>query len=108
MVLLEGPLGAGKTTFVRGALAALGHTGPVKSPTFSLMQEHDTVPPVLHADLYRVASAAGLGLEDYLVSHLCLIEWPDRLGSLASPQAWRIEIAFADGDSRRLTITPPP
>lgn len=80
VVLLSGELGAGKTTFVRGLLLALRQVGPVRSPTFNIIQTFETDPPVMHADLYRLKTALGLGLEDYLDTHLCLIEWPDRLG----------------------------
>ena len=97
LVRLEGPLGAGKTTLVRGLLEALGHKGPVRSPTFNLLQSFDTDPPVLHADLYRVASAEGTGVEDYLDSHVVLVEWPDRLPE--DEAHWRVEISF-DGDAR--------
>jgi tRNA threonylcarbamoyladenosine biosynthesis protein TsaE len=94
VVRLEGPLGAGKTTLVRGLLEALGHRGPVRSPTFNLLQAFDTKPPVLHADLYRVASAEGTGLEDYLDTHIVLVEWPDRLPE--DEDHWRVAISFKD------------
>ncbi|ARU42258.1 tRNA (adenosine(37)-N6)-threonylcarbamoyltransferase complex ATPase subunit type 1 TsaE [Armatimonadetes bacterium Uphvl-Ar1] len=80
IVLLYGDLGAGKTTLVRGVMEGLGWEGAVRSPTFNLMQVYPTRVPVVHADLYRVASAAGIGLEEYFDDHLVLIEWPDRLG----------------------------
>ena len=96
VVLLEGPLGAGKTTLVRGLLQSLGMTEPVRSPTYNLLQIFPTEPPVLHADLFRVKSYAGIGIEDYLDSHLCLIEWPDRAAGLVDPdEAWIVRIAFA-------------
>lgn len=101
---LEGPLGAGKTTLVRGLLEALGHEGPVRSPTFNLLQAFDTDPPVLHADLYRVSSAEGTGLEDYLDTHVVLVEWPDRLPD--DPEHWRVEIAF-EGEGRKATVISP-
>ncbi len=104
LVRLEGPLGAGKTTLVRGLLEALGHQGPVRSPTFNLLQAFETNPPILHADLYRVASAEGTGLEDYLDTHVVLVEWPDRLPD--DSDHWHIEIAF-EGDGRVATIIPP-
>lgn len=107
IVLLSGPLGAGKTTFVRGYLESLGHLGPVRSPTFNLIQVFDTSPPVAHADLYRVASAAGTGLAEYFDSHVCLIEWPDRLGSLVDPDScWGINIEFS-GAGRAVTLSKP-
>lgn len=96
VVLLTGPLGAGKTTLVRGYLAELGVTQEVRSPTFNLLQVFDTDPPVLHADLYRLTSPEGTGIEDYLDSHVCFIEWAERAEGLVSPEAaWHINIEFA-------------
>jgi tRNA threonylcarbamoyladenosine biosynthesis protein TsaE len=107
VVLLDGPLGAGKSTLVRGVLKGLGHQGVVRSPTFNLMQSFETDPPVLHVDLYRVASHAGLGIEDYLDTHVCLIEWPDRAAGLVEPaEAWRVRIEFAK-KGRKVLIVPP-
>jgi len=107
VVLLEGQLGAGKTTFVRGVLEALGHHGPVRSPTFNLIQSFTTNPPVMHADLYRVSSYHGIGLEDYMDTHVCLIEWPDRaLGLTPEEGCWRVEFTI-EGLGRRIRIRPP-
>lgn len=107
VVLLHGNLGAGKTTFVRGVLRALGVQDEVRSPTFNLLQVFETDPPVLHADLYRLTSAAGLGLEDYLETHACFVEWPDRLGTLIDPDmAWHVHIGFQEA-GRTLEIEPP-
>lgn len=107
VVLLEGPLGAGKTTWVRGLLLGLGFTEAVRSPTFNLIQTFDTKPPVMHADLYRVKSFEGIGLEDYLETHLCLVEWPDRAAGLVDPSVcWRLQIEF-DGEGRRAWLWPP-
>lgn len=109
VVQLVGDLGAGKTTLVRGIVHALGHVGPVRSPTFNLIQTFPTSPPVLHADLYRLTTADGLGLEDYLDSHLCLIEWPDRAPSLTSrDRTWTVRIEFGpQPDARVIHIESP-
>jgi len=97
VVLLSGSLGAGKTTLGRSLLEALGHTEPVRSPTFNLVQVFETDPPVMHADLYRVKSHAGIGIEDYLETHLCLIEWPDRAEGLVDlASCWSIVLKFAE------------
>lgn len=107
VVLLEGPLGAGKTTLVRGLVESLGVTEPVRSPTFNLLQTFATNPPVLHADLYRVKTWASIGIEDYLETHLCLIEWPDRAAGLVPDEAaWHIRIDFSP-DGRNVTVREP-
>lgn len=76
LVLLYGDLGAGKTTLVRGILEGLGWQGAVRSPTFSLLHLYPTRPPLAHADLYRVTSAEGIGLEEVLDDHIVCVEWP--------------------------------
>jgi tRNA threonylcarbamoyladenosine biosynthesis protein TsaE len=83
VLYLHGELGAGKTTLARGVLRALGETGPVRSPTYSLVAEYQPGGQrVLHLDLYRLESPgelAALGLADYLPgSRLWLIEWPQK------------------------------
>lgn len=109
VVLLSGLLGAGKTTFARAFLHALGWKSAVRSPTFNLLNVFETHPPVLHADLYRLQSTSSqaLGLSDYASDHILLIEWPDRLTDSLGP-ATSVNIEFADDPTRRsLTIMPP-
>ncbi len=110
VVYLQGPLGAGKTTLVRGILRALGHVGRVKSPTYSLLESY-ALPglDVHHLDLYRLGQAeelAFLGLEDLLTpASLILIEWPDR-GQPGLPRPTltiRIEDDASGGRVLRLT-----
>jgi tRNA threonylcarbamoyladenosine biosynthesis protein TsaE len=102
VVALVGPLGAGKTTLVRGVLAALGHAGEVPSPTFAIVQPYETVsPPIAHADLYRIEDPSELeeiGLDDQLLDGALLVEWPERAGEAAWPQALRLRLEpLADG-----------
>ena len=108
---LSGPLGVGKTALVRGLLAALGHAGEVPSPSFALVQPYDAlVPSVLHVDLYRIehrGELAELGLDDAGDAAL-LIEWPERAGAAAWPDALRLSLEFAAGGARRLTAGVPP
>lgn len=107
VVLLYGELGAGKTTFVRGYVEAMGYHKVVRSPTFNLIQIFDTNPPTVHADLYRVADYQGLGLEDFLDASVVFIEWPERAqGLLEFERAWRVKLRFA-GHGREAVIVSP-
>lgn len=105
-VLLEGPLGAGKTAFVRGLAEGLGcDPDDVSSPTFTIVQEYRGRLPLQHVDLYRLspAEADDLGLDEMLESSVVAVEWPDRWRDAPS-NAIRVEIEPGDGSSRRLII----
>lgn len=112
VVVLSGELGAGKTTFVRGAARALGVGGPVSSPTFTIGQLYGGPVPVSHLDLYRVGSLAdeepGL-LDEYLGPEtIAFVEWAEeaeRAGEIERIAA-RVLIEHAGGDCRRIAIEP--
>lgn len=113
LVLVEGELGAGKTTFVRGAARALGVTVPVTSPTFTIGQRYPAAAgrTVAHVDLYRVASLEDEDpelLADYLGAQtIAFVEWPRgeerALAALAQPVA-RVLLEHEGGDRRTVTI----
>ncbi len=113
-VLLDGPLGAGKSHFARGIIAPLLlEPEDIPSPTFTLVQTYDTGSgPLWHADLYRITGpeeAEELGLAEAFETAICLVEWPERLGPLAPPGALRLHFDHLPGvEGRSLNIEAPP
>ena len=109
-VALVGPLGAGKTQFVRGVALGMGlHDGRmVHSPTFVLVQEYPGRVPVYHLDAYRLTAPAAelvdLGLEEMLADGVVLLEWADRAAELLPPDAWHVTIEITGETDRRITI----
>ncbi len=110
-VLLDGPLGAGKSALARAMLRALAGDAAleVPSPTFTLVQTYDMPGGMVahHFDLYRLDGPAALhelGWEEAL-SGIALVEWPDRLGGLVPPGALRVRLDHAGGDARRVSLS---
>jgi len=112
--LLQGDLGAGKTVFAKGIGAGLDiDPAEVNSPTFTIVNLHDG-PGVrmrlYHLDLYRIAGGANevydLGLEEILAEPeaVIVIEWPERLGGFAIPNAYRVAIDDLGGDERSVSV----
>lgn len=110
VVLLSGELAAGKTTFARGLLAALGHDGDVPSPSFAIVQPYEALqPPVWHVDLYRLEASEELdelGL-DAAFEGVLLVEWPERAGDNAWPGALRLTLEVRPDGARFLTAEVP-
>jgi len=106
-ICLVGPLGAGKTHFVKGLALGLGVTDAVTSPTFSLAHEYAGGRwPLVHLDLYRlknIEEAYDLGIDDYFRSGIVAIEWGDRFPELLPQNSTYVTLAI-EGDLRRITF----
>lgn len=111
IVLVSGELGAGKTTFVRGACRALGVAGAVTSPTFTIARRYDGAVPVSHLDLYRLgnldAEDPALLADELAEDRVAFVEWPE-VGAPAGLDAERIVARVAlehrGGDRRRVVV----
>jgi tRNA threonylcarbamoyladenosine biosynthesis protein TsaE len=104
LLLLEGDLGAGKTTFVRGVARGAGSSAPVASPTFQLVRVYPGRVQLAHIDLYRLTDGAeliDLGLEELLDQGAVVVEWGDRL---EAPEAALVRIEHLGGDRRHLRL----
>jgi tRNA threonylcarbamoyladenosine biosynthesis protein TsaE len=109
-ILLTGNVGAGKTHFARALiLSLLSHPEDIPSPTFTLVQTYESTRGMIwHADLYRLSSSyevEELGLSDAFHDAICLVEWPDRLGSLSPDHALELAIEATGDETREITAS---
>ncbi len=115
ILLLNGPLGAGKTTLVKGIAKSLRIKEPITSPTFPLAQHYPSgSPPLIHLDLYRIEetiSANEFFLQEEeeakAIGALMVVEWPERL-SIPMPDAWRGKLEYSSGNQSRFFQLIPP
>jgi tRNA threonylcarbamoyladenosine biosynthesis protein TsaE len=111
VITLSGPLGVGKTALARGLISSLGHAADVPSPSFAIVQPYDELdPPVWHVDLYRIEESSEideLGL-DSAAEAVLLVEWPERAGPGAWPEALVLSLDFGQNGDRILTAKVPP
>lgn len=111
VLLLDGDLGAGKTSLTKGLAAGLGIAGPIKSPTFTIVREYtDGRLPLYHMDIYRLENggAEDLGLEEYFEGDgVSVVEWPEFLG-LSMPEDYlliQLVKDEVDDNARHITVT---
>ena len=111
VVLVSGELGAGKTTFVRGAARALGVEAPVTSPTFEIGHLYAGRIEVAHLDLYRLPGLAGEDpalLDDYLApARIAFVEWPAAAAPALDRVAARVTLEHLGGDRRAIEVVGP-
>jgi tRNA threonylcarbamoyladenosine biosynthesis protein TsaE len=111
VVLLRGDLGSGKTTLVRGAARALGVTGPVTSPTFTLAQRHAGRVAVAHLDAYRLTSPddeeVGMALEAIGDDAIAFVEWPEALAPGLPPPRLEADLRHTGGEGRLVVLRSP-
>jgi tRNA threonylcarbamoyladenosine biosynthesis protein TsaE len=107
VVTVSGELGAGKTTFVRGACRALGVTGPVSSPTYTIGHRYEAPIPVAHLDLYRLQGISPEewgDLEPYFNGTIAFVEWPEHGGAWFQSVRVAVSLEHVDESHRRITI----
>ena len=109
MVALTGPLGAGKTRFVKGLAAGIGAPCEVTSPTFTLVHEYiGGRVPVYHFDFFRIedrSSAERLGLDEYFFGDgICVVEWADKFADLIPPDGRWVSFETKSETERQITI----
>ncbi|MGB0366083.1 MAG: tRNA (adenosine(37)-N6)-threonylcarbamoyltransferase complex ATPase subunit type 1 TsaE [Flavobacteriaceae bacterium] len=110
VILVNGEMGAGKTTMIKALCKALQCPDIVSSPTFSLINEYRTVDnkPLYHFDCYRIENdeeAYDFGAEEYLHSgHLCFIEWSENIASLLPERSNSLMIEKIDATTRKITL----
>ena len=116
LLLLQGPLGSGKTSLVQGLAEVLGIMEPITSPTFALAQHYPQgIPPLVHLDLYRLecqSAADDLFLqqeeEAQAINALMVVEWPERLSlNLSLSDAWRLRLMYHPSGGRSAQLTMP-
>jgi tRNA threonylcarbamoyladenosine biosynthesis protein TsaE len=107
VVTISGDLGAGKTTFVRGAARALGVTRAVTSPTFTIGHRYDADPDVSHLDLYRMAQLSSEewgDLEPYFAGAIAFVEWPEAGAGWLPPPRVSVRLGHVDPEHRTVEL----
>ena len=110
LILLDGSVGAGKTTMAQGIARGLGITEPVISPSFTIVREYAGRLPLYHIDLYRLAPGTdieSIGIEDYLYGDgVVVIEWPDRADALLPAEHLQVHLSVIADTERSIRMVP--
>ncbi len=111
ILYLEGPLGSGKTTFVKALVRALnGDVTHVQSPTYTLMHSYEADMPIIHIDAYRLKHAHdldALGFNELQESAISCIEWPSKVGINNDAHSWFLKFSHVSEHERNVEITAP-
>ncbi|MDR2701532.1 MAG: tRNA (adenosine(37)-N6)-threonylcarbamoyltransferase complex ATPase subunit type 1 TsaE [Spirochaetaceae bacterium] len=106
IVTLKGTLGAGKTVLAAGIARALGISGQITSPTYTIINEYGNKTPLYHIDAYRLAGDEDFrlaGAEELLYGKgVCIIEWPERLSLLPQDKVFKVEIVIREDGKRKI------
>jgi tRNA threonylcarbamoyladenosine biosynthesis protein TsaE len=111
VVALEGELGAGKTIFVKGLAEALGYSGEVTSPTFTLINVYNAGTDIYHMDFYRLNNLReilDIGTEEYFYGdNICLVEWAGKMGDEFPEDSYKVKITMFGEKDREIVIERP-
>lgn len=109
IISIKGELASGKTTFMKGVLKGLGFMGDVTSPTFTLVNEYDSTPKVIHIDCYRESDLnrwIGLGIHEYFESNsIVFIEWAELIKPLLPKELIEINFSHISENKREITLS---
>jgi len=109
IISINGELASGKTTFMKGVLKGLGFKGEVTSPTFTLVNEYDSIPKVIHIDCYRESDLnrwVGLGIHEYFESNsIVFIEWAKLIKPLLPKDLIEINFSHISENNREITLS---
>jgi tRNA threonylcarbamoyladenosine biosynthesis protein TsaE len=107
VVTVSGDLGAGKTTFIRGACRALGVAAPVTSPTYTIGNRYEGRVPISHLDLYRLEAMSEpdwADLEPYFDGTLVFVEWPEVAEAILPDPRARVRLRLLEGENRLVVV----
>ncbi len=109
IISIKGELASGKTTFMKGVLKGLGFMGDVTSPTFTLVNEYDSTPKIIHIDCYRESDLnrwIGLGIHEYFESNsIVFIEWAELIKPLLPKELIEINFSHISENKREITLS---